>query len=145
MTMINQQLALFDTITAPHKKCVSTTVINVASVPQRSPFRYPGGKTWAVPIIRKWLGQAQSSVSLLVEPFCGGGIASLTAVAEGLAQQAEMIELDHEVAAVWKTITGPDNSWLLQRILSFDLTPENVKAELERTTKTLKETAFVRS
>lgn len=27
-------------------------VINVATVPLRSPFRYPGGKTWLVPRIR---------------------------------------------------------------------------------------------
>lgn len=27
-------------------------IVNVASVPQRSPFRYPGGKTWLVPHIR---------------------------------------------------------------------------------------------
>ena len=26
--------------------------VNVASVPQRSPFRYPGGKTWLVPQVR---------------------------------------------------------------------------------------------
>jgi len=25
-----------------------------SSVPQRSPFRYPGGKTWLVPYIRDW-------------------------------------------------------------------------------------------
>ena len=29
--------------------------VNVASVPQRSPFRYPGGKTWLIPHIRRWL------------------------------------------------------------------------------------------
>jgi DNA adenine methylase len=28
-------------------------IVNVASVPQRSPFRYPGGKTWLVPIVRQ--------------------------------------------------------------------------------------------
>jgi len=28
---------------------------NVASVPQRSPFRYPGGKTWLVPKFRQWM------------------------------------------------------------------------------------------
>lgn len=31
--------------------------VNVASVPQRSPFRYPGGKTWLVPYVRDWLAQ----------------------------------------------------------------------------------------
>jgi len=24
-------------------------IVNVAMVPQRSPFRYPGGKTWLIP------------------------------------------------------------------------------------------------
>src|ERR1700674_1531455 len=32
-----------------------TEPVNVASVPQRSPFRYPGGKTWLIPYIRSWL------------------------------------------------------------------------------------------
>lgn len=29
--------------------------VNVASVPHRSPFRYPGGKTWFVPTFRNWI------------------------------------------------------------------------------------------
>ena len=29
--------------------------VNVACVPQRSPLRYPGGKTWLIPHIRYWL------------------------------------------------------------------------------------------
>jgi hypothetical protein len=47
--------------------------VNVASVPQRSPFRYPGGKTWLVPYIRDWLGAKKKTPSRLVEPFAGGG------------------------------------------------------------------------
>jgi hypothetical protein len=31
-------------------------VVNVSTVPHRSPFRYPGGKTWLVPRVRDWLG-----------------------------------------------------------------------------------------
>ena len=53
-------------------------IVNVASVPQRSPFRYPGGKTWLVPTIRKWLKSLSLKPSLFVEPFVGGGIVSLT-------------------------------------------------------------------
>src|SRR5438876_4319363 len=52
--------------------------VNVASVPQRSPFRYPGGKTWLVPYIRSWLASKKSAVCILVEPFAGGGIVGLT-------------------------------------------------------------------
>ena len=31
--------------------------VNVASVPQRSLFRYPGGKTWFVPTFREWMAR----------------------------------------------------------------------------------------
>ena len=36
----------------------SIPAVNVAEVPQRSPLRYPGGKTWLIPHIRAWLGIA---------------------------------------------------------------------------------------
>ena len=81
-------------------------VINVASVPQRSPFRYPGGKTWLVPYIRSWLKSLKTRPTLFVEPFAGGGIVSLTVAAENLAERGLMVELDGQVAAVWQTILG---------------------------------------
>ena len=71
-------------------------VVNVASVPQRSPFRYPGGKTWLIPVIRKWLRACAYPVRELIEPFAGGGVVSLTAVFENLAETATMVELDEE-------------------------------------------------
>ena len=74
---------------------------NVASVPQRSPLRYPGGKTWLIPHIRSWLCSLPRPPRLLVEPFCGGGIVSLTAAAEGLVEHCLMAELDRDVAAFW--------------------------------------------
>lgn len=63
---------------------LSTTVkpVNVASVPQRSPFRYPGGKTWFVPTFRRWMQSLDYKPELLIEPFGGGGIISLTALFE---------------------------------------------------------------
>ena len=45
-----EQRSLFQKPIAPKDK-----IVNVASIPQRSPFRYPGGKTWFVPRLRKWL------------------------------------------------------------------------------------------
>src|SRR5437899_4142922 len=64
-----------------------TKPVNVASVPQRSPFRYPGGKTWLVPYIRSWLGSKSPTFRVLIEPFAGGGIVSLTAGFEGLVER----------------------------------------------------------
>ncbi len=64
--------------------------VNVASVPQRSPLRYPGGKTWLIPHIRVWLERIHPAPRLLIEPFAGGGIVSLTAVMEGLVDRCLM-------------------------------------------------------
>lgn len=106
----------------------SPKVVNVASVPQLSPFRYPGGKTWLVPRIQQWLC---NPVAEFIEPFAGGGIVSLTVAAEGLAAHVTMVELDPQVAAVWQTIINDDNgATLAKRIVDFDLTPESLRAAL---------------
>jgi DNA adenine methylase len=116
--------------------------VNVASVPQRSPFRYPGGKTWLVPLFRRWMMSLSNPPAALVEPFAGGGIISLTAAFEHLANRVVMVELDEQIAAVWKTILGGDAEWLAKRILSFDLTVESAKAEFGKTPRNQREFAF---
>jgi len=117
-------------------------VVNVASVPQRSPFRYPGGKTWLIPVVRKWLKQFNTKQTTLVEPFAGGGIVSLTAAFEKLARHMVMVELDAEVAAVWKTILGEDNDWLANRIMEFDLNMEDAAAVIGNPHRSIRELAF---
>lgn len=116
--------------------------VNVASVPQRSPFRYPGGKTWLVPLFRRWMFSLPSQPKVLVEPFAGGGIISLTAAFESLADKVVMVELDEQIAAVWQTILGGDAKWLAKRLLTFELTPESAKAELAKTPHSHREFAF---
>lgn len=101
--------------------------VNVASVPQRSPFRYPGGKTWLVPRVRKWLASLDWKPAVFVEPFAGGGIISLTVAFESRADKVVMVELDKDVAAVWQTILGDDNEWLAKRIEGFDISLDAVK------------------
>ncbi|HQH27625.1 MAG TPA: DNA adenine methylase [Oligoflexia bacterium] len=122
-TSHRQQLAFFD---FP----VQQQVVNVASVPQRSPFRYPGGKTWFVPTLRQWLGSFARKPREFVEPFVGGGIISLTVAFENLAHKVLMAELDDEIAAVWTTILTGGAKNLAQRIVGFELSCESVKAEL---------------
>jgi DNA adenine methylase len=114
--------------------------VNVASVPQRSPFRYPGGKTWLIPTVRKWLSQTNEKI--LIEPFAGGGIVSLTAAFEHYSHQIIMAELDPEIAAVWETILGDENNWLADRILNFELTIDNINYEIQRENKSVREIAF---
>ena len=116
-------------------------VVNVASVPHRSPFRYPGGKTWLVPRVRDWL-QSLPRPSVLVEPFAGGAIVGVTAAFEGLAERVVLVELDADVAAAWQAIFGDDNEWLARRILAFELTEDNVRAEIASAPATTRERAF---
>lgn len=108
-------------------------IVNVASVPQRSPFRYPGGKTWLIPRVRRWLKSSPLRPACLVEPFAGGGVVSLTAACERLTDHVLMVEIDPQVAAVWRTILNGDAAWLADRITNFDLTPETAAAALEDT------------
>lgn len=120
---------------------VPNKIVNVASVPQRSPFRYPGGKTWLVPWIRQWCRQLGKPATF-VEPFAGGGIVSLTVAFEGLADRIVMVEKDDEVAAVWSTILNGGGEWLADRIGEFEMTPETVQDHIARPPCDLKEKAF---
>lgn len=135
---MKQQLSIFEEIEDSGKK----NVVNVASVPQRSPFRYAGGKTWLIPEVRKWLKQSNQAVPLLIEPFAGGGIVSLTAAFEKLADEIIMVELDNEVHAVWETILSENNKWLADRIFQFELTIENINGEFCKDDKSVRDIAF---
>ena len=116
--------------------------VNVSSVPKRSPFRYPGGKTWFVPTFRNWVSAMNPKPRILVEPFAGGGIISLTALSENLVENAVMVELDEEIGAVWRAVVDGNIEWLAKRILEFKLTKESVTAELGKPDDDLKEKAF---
>lgn len=133
--MAVRQLPLFD--------CYEPDVIvNVASVPHLSPFRYPGGKTWLVPRVRRWLSSLPKRPAEFIEPFLGGGIVSLSVAFESLADHITMAELDEEVGAVWQTIVYGDIAWLANRIAEFDCNSDNVKKVLSSVAQSVEETAF---
>ena len=129
------QLKLFD-IELPQKP------VNVATVPQRSPFRYPGGKTWFVPYARRWLSQYKGRVHY-IEAFAGGSIIGLTAAFENLAQSVLLVEIDPDIAAVWKTILSGNGKWLAKKMLSFEVTPENVANELSKPINSVYQRGFI--
>ncbi|HHN48436.1 MAG TPA: DNA adenine methylase, partial [Bacteroidales bacterium] len=116
--------------------------VNVASVPQRSPFRYPGGKTWFVPVFRDWISHHHPKPQMLIEPFAGGGIISLTALFENHVSYVLMVEIDEEIAAVWKSVVDGHAGWLAKQILNFDLNKETVIREISKTDVSMKEKAF---
>lgn len=129
-----RQLKLFEMETA-------TKPVNVASVKQRSPFRYPGGKTWFVPYAVRWLKQFDNDI-VYVEPFAGGGIVGLTCAFENLAKNVVLVEKDDDIASVWQTMLGKDGKWLSRHIREFELTRENVEKVFVKKTSLLREKAF---
>lgn len=115
--------------------------MNVASVAQRSPLRYPGGKTWLIPHVRAWLGRISPQPGLLLEPFCGGGVVSLSAVMEGWVGRCCMSELDRDVAAFWHAALrhGPA---LAEKVLRFDFSRAAVNALAGRPPRDVLEHGF---
>ena len=97
-----------------------------ASVPHRSPLRYPGGKTWLTPHVRAWLKATGAPHPLILEPFAGGAVVSLTAVMEGLAKRARMVERDPDVAAFWRAALEHGDA-LMARVRDFTPTREAVE------------------
>jgi DNA adenine methylase len=117
-------------------------IVNVASVPMRSPFRYPGGKTWLVPHVRQWLQRLRRKPAVFIEPFAGGGIIGLTVAMENLADRVVLVERDANVAAVWRVILGGDAESLIHRIQTFAMTREGVVAALAEAPASDLERAF---
>ena len=104
-----------------------TRVINVASVPHRSPFRYPGGKTWLVPYVRQWMKNLEHRPFEFAEPFAGGGIVGLSVLFENLAEKLTLIELDENIASVWKIILSVQGERLASEIVSFKISEQSVR------------------
>jgi DNA adenine methylase len=117
-------------------------VINIATVPHRSPFRYPGGKTWLVPRIREWLRSISPQPRELVEPFAGGAIVGLSALFENLVQKLVLVEKDEDVGSVWETLVYGDGRRLGDQILNFDLTEGHVRSVLQREPTSVFDRAF---
>lgn len=118
---------------------------NVAQVRQLSPFRYPGGKTWLVPEVKKWLKSQHGEGAIFIEPFAGGAMAGLTTAAEGLCKQVVLGEIDEDVAAVWHVIfhvPRSDVDWLCRQIRAFEVNLTKVKEVLDTHPSSLRTRAF---
>lgn len=118
-------------------------MVNVASVPHRSPFRYPGGKTWLVPHARRWLASLPNKPHTLCEPFCGGAIVGLSMLFDHLTDHLVLVEMDENVAAVWHTVLNGQAEGLVDKILSFQVSQESVRKALSQKPRSLPDRAFL--
>jgi DNA adenine methylase len=113
---------------------------NVATVPQYSPFRYPGGKSRWYKFVKQWV--LQTAPEVFVEPFAGGAHAGLAIAIENLAEKVVLVELDDNVAAVWKTILEGDADWLLERIEEFEMSRDAAEEAIQRSSDSVRDRAF---
>ena len=104
-----------------------------------SPLQYPGAKSWIMPHVRKWLIAARSEI--LIEPFTGGGVVSLTSLQERLVQRTIMIELDKEVADFWKAVLK-DPEWMAEKIVQLKLDHEHIKEIVQSSPTDIMECGF---
>jgi len=79
---------------------------------------------------------------LFAEPFAGGAIVGLSVAFEMRADTVILVELDDDVAAVWKTILGDHGERLASKIACFALSAESVRSLLSTPPKGLFEAAF---
>ena len=123
----------------------TTSPTNVSQVAQLSPLRYPGGKTWLVPEVRKWVRSLPQRPATFVEPFAGGAIVGLSVAAERLIDEVVLIEMDPAVSALWELLvcgTDLEAEELFRRILGFEMTSTNVDVALSGYATSLPMTAF---
>lgn len=127
-------------VTSPNLELVAP---NVSSVPIYSPFRYPGGKSRLYPFMVQWLASScLKKVSCLVEPFAGAAHVGLAAAIEQWSTNVVLIELDNDIACVWKTVLSDNCLWLVDRIQSFILTQESADEILANDCTSTREHAF---
>jgi DNA adenine methylase len=117
-------------------------IVNVASVKFRSPFRYPGGKTWLVPRIRSWLDSRTSKPREFAEVFAGGAIVGLSVIFDDLADSLTIVEKDADVGAVWKVVLNGKGKELAERIVQFGVSEKSVRNVLAEKPATILDRAF---
>lgn len=83
-------------------------LVNVAQVPQVSPLRYPGGKSWFYPYFRAWMVHEGYRGGTLIEPFAGGASISLQSLVDGIVSQAVLVERDEELFTFWRVVLDRD-------------------------------------
>ena len=82
--------------------------------------------------IRKWLKSMPKRPKILLEPFCGGAIVSLTAVTENLAEEVQMADIDENIAAFWKAALNHKRE-LTKCLSKFELTTDSISKIEEKT------------
>jgi DNA adenine methylase len=96
-----------------------------------TPLRYPGGKTALAEVLRAILEANDLEGCTIVEPFAGGGGASLALLFEGAVKRIVLNDLDRAVSSFWWAATHRHNK-LRERVRKVPLTVAQWKKQRKR-------------
>jgi DNA adenine methylase len=92
----------------------------------QSPLRYPGAKSFLVPVIERLLRAAAPVIgtpAVFVEPFAGGASTSIRLASNGAVDRVILADADPLVARFWQ-VAASDCEWLIDRMWSEPVTLE---------------------
>lgn len=96
-----------------------------------SPFRYPGGKSALRSKIITWIRALPKRPDNFLETFAGGSSIGLAIAELNLAKVVTLVEIDPEVAAVWKVILTDKAPLLAECVRKFELNEASAEEVLE--------------
>lgn len=97
-----------------------------------SPFRYPGGKSWLLPMIESWLSALDRGFHL-GEPFAGGASVGLFAGINGLVETVHFAEMEGGMANFWRTVFAQGGAGTLaKQVEAFKFTDQRVRKLLSQ-------------
>lgn len=106
-----------------------------------SPFRYPGGKSWLIPLFIQWASSRRRPPKLFAEPFAGGASVGLYAAENHLSEHVILVELEPSIAAVWNCVLKRPSP-LIELIETFEPRIPSLEAWLKRDPQSQVELAF---
>lgn len=81
----------------------------------KSPLRYPGGKSFLVPYVVRFLALNKLKPHIFVEPFAGGASISLALLGLNLVENIALYDSDPLIVGFWKVIFR-DGIWLQEMV-----------------------------
>lgn len=96
-----------------------------------SPFRYPGGKSGLRGRVISWIRRLGYRPQHFIEPFAGGSSVGLAIAELDLAAHVTLVEIDPDVAAVWKVILSGRAPLLAARIRDFKLSEKSARETID--------------
>jgi len=107
----------------------------------KSPLRYPGGKSFLVPYVVRFLELNKLKPRIFVEPFAGGASISLALLGLDLVENVALYDSDPLITGFWKVVFR-DGIWLQEMVEREQINLEQWEALRRCTAQSDRENAW---